>query len=385
MAQEKKLIQELKKSQVHRHHAGCTHSLYKRNPINCMVPPHIVECIMENGDETQRKSARELMNLGAEFRTGRADFRERRRRRVARRMRGLGAPWGAAAAAFEANRCVYDAENGTRLPGTKVRGEGDPESDDEAVNEAYDGLGMTFDLFSEEYGRNSIDDNGMKLDATVHFGVNFDNAFWDGKQMVFGDGQLFNRFTASPDVISHELTHGVTEHSAGLVYVVQPGALNESVSDVFGVLAKQRALGQAADEADWLVGAELFEGTSLQGDALRSMKDPGSAYDDPLIGKDPQPGHMDDYVNTASDNGGVHINSGIPNKAFYVAATNLGGNAWEELGTVWYETLTGRYIRPFTQFRGFAIITIITSAQLFGFQDDVTQAILEAWREVGVL
>ena len=385
MAIEKKLIQELNKTQSHVHQPGCSHHHTGHNPLFCVVPPHIVECVMENGNDSQRQNARALMNMSAEFRGNRMGFKARRRRRIAQRLRGLGEAWGRAAAAFEANRCVYDAENGTRLPGTKVREEGDPESSDVSVNEAYDGLGATFDLFAEEYGRNSIDDNGMKLEATVHFGVDFDNAFWNGRQMVFGDGMIFNRFTASLDVISHELTHGVTENSAGLVYFVQPGALNESVSDVFGVLAKQRVLGQTAAEADWLVGKELFDGTSLQGDALRSMKDPGTAYDDPLIGKDPQPGHMDDYVRTASDNGGVHINSGIPNKAFYLAATSIGGNAWEEAGTVWYEALTGPYTRAFTQFRGFAIITIITAAQLYGFQDDVTQAILDAWRQVGVL
>ena len=148
----------------------------------------------------------------------------------------------------------------------------------------------------------------------------YDNAFWDGTQMVFGDGDgvIFLPFTRSVDVIGHELAHGVTQYTSGLNYQDQSGALNESVSDVFGVLVKQRLLGQTADQADWLVGAELLA-PGVNGVALRSMAAPGTAYDDPRLGKDPQPGHMRDYVDTTDDNGGVHINSGIPNKAFHVA------------------------------------------------------------------
>jgi Zn-dependent metalloprotease len=169
----------------------------------------------------------------------------------------------------------------------------------------------------------------MRLDGYVHYGSLFNNAFWDGQRMVFGDGdsQIFTDFTGSLDVIGHELTHGVTEFSAGLVYENQPGALNESISDVFGSLVKQWKLGQTVDQADWLIGPEIFT-PGVSGDALRSMKNPGQAYDDPRMGKDPQPDHMSRFKvlpNTrAGDNGGVHINSGIPNKAFYLFATKLG-------------------------------------------------------------
>ncbi len=129
--------------------------------------------------------------------------------------------------------------------------------------------------------------------------------------MVFGDGdgELFQRFTVSLDIIGHELTHGVTEDEAALMYVNQSGALNESVSDVFGSLVKQHALGQTAEQADWLIGNGLLT-DAVQGVALRSMKDPGTAYDDPVLGDDIQPGHMSKYVKMTGDNGGVHINSG---------------------------------------------------------------------------
>src|SRR4029079_944922 len=134
------------------------------------------------------------------------------------------------------------------------------------------------------------------------------------------------------------LTHGVTQDEAQLVYSNQSGALNESLSDVFGSLIKQFSLNQTADQADWLIGAGLLT-KQVNGVALRSMKAPGTAYNDPVLGKDPQPAHMKDYVNTISDNGGVHINSGIPNHAFYLIATQIGGNAWEKAGQIWYLTL----------------------------------------------
>src|SRR5699024_6933438 len=118
------------------------------------------------------------------------------------------------------------------------------------------------------------------------------------------------------------------------------GALNESLSDVFGSLIKQYTLGQTAADADWLIGTGLLA-PRVTGKALRSMKEPGTAYDDDVLGKDPQPSTMDGYVNTGRDNGGVHINSGIPNRAFYLVATALGGNAWERAGQIWYDVLTG--------------------------------------------
>lgn len=283
------------------------------------------------------------------------------------------------------DRTIHTANNRRRLPGKVVREEGDDPTGDIAVDEAYDGLGATYDLFAEEYNRNSIDDEGMKLLATVHYGRNYDNAFWNGKQMVFGDGRIFNRFTSAIDVMGHELSHGVVEYTSGFRYVDQSGALNESVADVFGSLVKQRSLGQTAEEADWLIGRELVEGTEINGVALRSMKEPGTAYDDPLLGgKDPQPAHMRDYVETQQDNGGVHINSGIPNHAFYLAATKIGGFAWEEAGLVWYEALLSE-VMPRQDFIGWAELTIETAAHLFGDNDMVTLAIEEAWSEVGVL
>jgi Zn-dependent metalloprotease len=287
-------------------------------------------------------------------------------------------------------RVVYTANHGDTLPGSRVRGEGDPATDDPAVNEAYDGAGATYDLYHDVYVRDSVDGEGLQLDSTVHFQNNYDNAFWNGQQMVYGDGdealpadqRLFNRFTISIDVIGHELTHGVTQYTANLIYSDQPGALNESISDVFGVLVKQRSLGQAVTEADWLVGKGLLA-ARVHGEALRSMKAPGTAYDDPILGKDPQPAHMKDYQNIGSDNGGVHINSGIPNHAFYVTAMNIGGNAWEKSGRIWYVTLRNR-LRASSNFQEAANLTYQVAGELFGAGSLEQKAVQSGWSEVGI-
>jgi Zn-dependent metalloprotease len=219
--------------------------------------------------------------------------------------------------------------------------------------------------------------------ATVHYDYHYNNAFWDGAQMVFGDGDgsIFNRFTIAIDIMGHELTHGVTQHTAGLEYQDQSGALNESISDVFGALTKQRSLGQTADKADWLIGAGLLA-PGIKGVALRSMKAPGTAYDDWLLGKDPQPGHMSKYVETTSDNGGVHINSGIPNKAFYLAAVYIGGNAWEVAGNIWYQTLLDPKLSSTAQFQDFANLTVENAGKLYG--DTIKATVAKAWQDVGI-
>jgi Zn-dependent metalloprotease len=271
-----------------------------------------------------------------------------------------------------------------------VRKEGDPPTADVAVNEAYDGSGITYDLYSNVYQRNSIDGNGMRLDSTVHYRTGYDNAFWDGEQMVYGDGdedlpadeRLFNRFTIAIDIIGHELTHGVTQFEAKLQYFQQPGALNESMSDVFGSLVKQYQGQQIASEADWIIGEGLFT-SNVNGVGIRSMKSPGTAYDDPVLGKDPQPAHMRDYVNTISDNGGVHINSGIPNHAFYVTALELGGFAWEKAGQIWYVTLKDK-LTATSKFQDCANLTYQVAGELYGAGSIEQQAVKKGWDAVGL-
>ncbi|MET3465637.1 M4 family metallopeptidase [Variovorax atrisoli] len=283
-------------------------------------------------------------------------------------------------------RAIHDAGHTTELPGRLVRTEGRPATGDIAADEAYEHLGATWRLYREVYERDSIDGAGMPLTGSVHYGKDYDNAFWNGAQMVFGDGdgEVMNRFTIAVDIIGHELTHGVIDHEAALVYQGQPGALNESICDVFGVLVKQHVLKQTAQQADWLIGAGLFMST-VKAKALRSMAEPGTAYDDPVIGKDPQPAHMKDFVVTSQDNGGVHINSGIPNRAFHLAAVAIGGPAWESAGRVWYDTLRDRRLRNDADFEAFATLSIDVASQRFGAGSAVSKAVVDAWQAVGVI
>jgi Zn-dependent metalloprotease len=282
-------------------------------------------------------------------------------------------------------RSIFDAGRTETLPGALVRSEGDEPSPDIAVNEAFDGFGHTHALFREVYDRASIDDDNLPLLGTVHFGRDYDNAFWDGERMVFGDGDgmVFGRFTASLSVIAHELAHGVTQYTANLVYRGQSGALNESISDVFGALVEQRVLGHTPQDASWIIGAGLFT-DQVEGLGLRSMKAPGTAYDDDVLGKDPQPASMEDYIDTVLDNGGVHLNSGIPNRAFYLAATAIGGEAWSSAGQVWYDTISGGTIPASCDFVGFARATASKAADRFGADSIEHRAVAEAWATVGV-
>lgn len=358
----------------------CTRS--HRHSLHCILPPYILSRIAEHGPPEMRAAAMRGLLIDPTIRMVRAT--------TAGPVLGVLARLRAAAGVVPAPtplRTIRDAKGEPQAPGaTIVRREADAPTGDPAADEAYDGLGATFALFWEAYGRNSIDDAGLPLDATVHYDRDYDNAFWDGTQMVFGDGdgQLFNRFTIALDVIGHELTHGVTEKEAGLAYYGQSGALNESISDVFGSLVKQHLLGQTAAEADWLIGAGLLT-EAVKGEALRSMKAPGTAYDDPVLGKDPQPADMAGFVRTNQDNGGVHINSGIPNRAFYLAASAIGGHAWERAGQIWYDALLDPATRANTDFADFAQITRDVAARRYGADGAEAKAVADAWATVGVL
>ena len=165
----------------------------------------------------------------------------------------------------------------SRCPGRLSGAMAIPPVGDPAVDEAFDSSGQVWDMFDSQFGRQSIDGRGGTVSITVHYGRDYDNAFWDGTQLVFGDGdgQIFDRFTKPMDVMAHEFTHGVTQFTVGLAYQDQPGALNESISDVFASMAKQRVLGQTAAEADWLIGAGLFM-PGINAKALRSHAGAGN-------------------------------------------------------------------------------------------------------------
>jgi Zn-dependent metalloprotease len=345
--------------------------------IFCILPPRILLNIAIHGSEEQRAVALQTLSVDHSIRTSRLTFS------LLGGLRIRHVP--ITATAPQKQRLIYNTAHSQNLPGQLVRAEGQNAVTDNAVNQAYDGLGDTFDFYFSAYQRNSIDNAGLPLKATVHYQNRYDNAFWNGEEMVFGDGDgvIFNSFTSSVDVIGHELTHGVTGSEANLVYQGESGALNESISDVFGSLVKQFKLKQTADKADWLIGDHLLA-PGIKGIALRSMKAPGTAYDDPILGKDDQPADMAHYVHTSEDNGGVHTNSGIPNHAFFLAASNIGGFAWQKAGQIWYDTLTDPRLKSNASFASFATITALNASRRYGESSFEKKSIVDAWTNVGV-
>jgi Zn-dependent metalloprotease len=315
-----------------RHAGPCS----TRNPLHCIVPPFVLERLAQAPDRRVRERAIANLQLGAQIRGIRT---------IVSTLPSRVLRYGAVAVPGRLRREVYHQGNRNPpdrfLPGRLVRAERGRAAGDPAVDEAYNYAGATWRLYYNVFGRNSLDDQGMTLVQSVHAGVDYDNAFWDGRQMVYGDGDgvVFQRFTRAPDVVGHELTHGVVQYTSGLEYQDEPGALNEHFADVFGSLVRQHRRRQTARNADWLVGKEILVPARTR-TALRSMKAPGTAYQaDPYLGDDPQPAHYKDRYRGSGDYGGVHINSGIPNHAFYLAATEFGGYAWNAVGKVWYQVM----------------------------------------------
>lgn len=248
------------------------------------------------------------------------------------------------------NRMTHDAEHGTTLPGTLRRPEGAGPVGDADVDSAHTFVGATYDYFAGTHGRDSYDDAGATLTSTVHYSTSYQNAFWDGRQMVFGDG------FAVKDVSAHELTHAVTERTANLEYRWQSGALNESISDIFGAMV---------DRDDWIMGEDLPIG------AIRDLENPG-AHD--------QPAHTRDWVATCSDNEGVHINSGIPNRAFVNVATSAGKEAAER---IFYRALTV-YLHPQSTLEDARQAALQSAEDLFGAASHQVEAVNRGFADVGL-
>jgi Zn-dependent metalloprotease len=342
-----------------------------RHPLHCILPPGVLHSVATKSENAEaRNSAIATLELDHRFRIARAEAAASRGGRAAQPVT-FGRIGG------KPQRTICDQEHSeSQTPGRVVRSEGQDAVDDDAANQAYDGLGATYEYYWTSYGRDSIDEQGMPLFGLVHHGSDYDNAFWDNAGHMFfgdGDGQLLTQTTAGIDVIGHELTHGVTQHEANLVYSGQSGALNESVSDVFGIQVKQRALGQSVEESDWLIGADVV-GPELK-PALRSMKEPGTtnAHDD-------QPSDMDGYV----DGGDVHTNSGIPNRAFYVVASTLGGNSWDASGPIWYDALCDPQLSRMASFSDFARLTVLNARRRYGESSREAQAVADGWEAVKV-
>lgn len=341
-----------------------------------IVPPSIHRNLLKNGNSDQRNVATDMLRSIKHLGLARLEHLRDTLLNPKEELPLFGKK-------VNKERFVYDAENKTTLPGKLVRKEDEASTGDQTADKAYEYAGATWDFYHKFFGRNSIDDKGMQLLLTVHYGKNYPNAFWNSKAMIFGDGDLivFQNFVIT-DVVAHELTHGCVEHTANLVYSKQPGALNESFADIFGSMVKQFTLNQTVDQADWLIGAGIFT-PQINGVALRNMAAPGTAFNDDLIGKDRQTDHMSRYDNTTSDNHGVHLNSGIPNKAFYTTAMMLGGHSWECAGKIWYKTLAEE-LKPLSQFQDCANATIKVASKLYGKTSKEVKAVCEGWKAVGI-
>jgi Zn-dependent metalloprotease len=284
-------------------------------------------------------------------------------------------------------RTVCMALRGLESERTIARTEGSSESGDRVVDEVYRWLGLSYDFFWNIFARDSIDGKGMKLIATVYHGHDYNVLYWVGNQLVIGDNEdnqvLFNRVTATLDTLAINYVKKMVSLESRLKYQGQAGSVFESFQDVFTSLIKQYWLWQKAYEADWLIGAGIFT-VKVMGVATRSLKQPGTGYDDPLIGKDPQPANMDDYIQTSNDNGGVHLNSGIPNHAFFLTAIELGGYAWEKAGRIWYQTLSDKRLKPNTKFKDFAEVTVSNAARLYGQKSNEAKVVKNSWKQVGI-
>ena len=272
---------------------------------------------------------------------------------------------------------IFDCQHGNILPGTPVAS---PQSSSDAtVKRTFKNTGDYAKFLKKFYDRNSLDNQGMDLISSVHYGQNYNNAFWNGQQMTYGDGDgnIFVDFTRGNDVIAHELTHGLTQFTSQFVYSNESGGLNESMSDVFGSMFRQWQKNQTVTAADWLIGKDIIgPGAAAQGfTCLRDMAKPGASH-----ALAPQPSHFSNYTPGM----GPHTASGIPNNAFYRAAMAIGGKSWDKAGKIWYRALANYGPSPNLTMKKFADRTRASAGQLYPTQPAVKQAVDKAWKDVGL-
>lgn len=355
------------------------------NPIHCIIPPYMLKKLMESGNKKIADLAVNSNFRSYRFRNDRIFFHKATLQE--KKILGLIAnQTGTVKMQME----VYDCKQKTDLAGAILLwdSKNNQKITSVAGKNVIKGGKASWDFYWQLFGRDSIDNKGMLIRQYVHYDKKMDNAYWDGRRMVYGDGDgiVFTSFTGDIDIIGHELTHGVTENESNLDYENQAGALNESFSDIFGIMIKQRFNNQDVKKSNWLIGEKVMIGPKY---ALRSMKAPGTGYrNHPELGDDPQPATMDHYQNLpnspSGDWGGVHINSGIPNFAFYVAAFNMGGFAWEKAGRIWYAVLTDLKLAQNAKFADVKNLTIVHAEKMFGTGSLEVNAVKQGWLEAKV-
>ena len=275
---------------------------------------------------------------------------------------------------------TYDGKNRTALPGTLWADTDNlfNATRDAAAVDAHYYAGVTYDYYKKTFNRNSYNDAGAPLKSTVHYGKNYNNAFWNGSQMVYGDGDgtTFIAFSGGIDVVGHELTHAVTEYSSNLIYQNESGALNEAISDIFGTLIEY----YDNRNPDWEVGEDIYT-PGKAGDALRSMSDP-TKYGDP--------DHYSKRYTGTSDNGGVHTNSSIINKAAYLLANGgthygvtVNGIGKDKVGAIYYRANT-LYLTQSATFSQARAALVQAAADLYGANSAEVTAVKQSYDAVGV-
>jgi Zn-dependent metalloprotease len=335
-----------------------------------IIPPDLLYQIIKEGTSEQKDKAIRTLELSESLRTQRSVLSK------------IGGSSLLRVAGYQQKRrIVYDAKHNDyvfSLPGEPKRYEEDTQdTGDRDVDSCFHNTGLVYDFYKEVFMRNSIDDNGMPMHSSVHFGVDFDNAIWTGIQMVYGDGSdLFLKkgsVASNLTVTAHELTHGVTDNEANLVYRGQPGALNEHMSDVFAIMCDQWLNKHTVDESSWLIGKDML----VEGQALRSIKEPGTAFP-----SDKQISHMQDYHIGMR----IHYSSGIPNRAFYLTCKELGNNSysWEKAGKIWYIALKDG-LKEYSKFQDAADLLFNIAGSLFGKDSKEQNAVYQGWKAVGIL
>ncbi len=273
---------------------------------------------------------------------------------------------------------VYDCRHTQTLPGAPVSAPNN--SKDKTAKRAFTETTSVAEFYKKVFNRNSIDNAGMTMMSSIHYGRNFNNAMWTGSQMLYGDGdsKTFIDFTNGNDVIGHELTHGVTQHSLQLAYQGDAGGLNESISDCFGSMFRQWQANEDADSADWLIGADIM-GPEAKKRGFKSLRNMANPADSKCLA--PQP-TLYSQVTPGMD---PHYSSGPPNLAFSFACKTEGGKSWERVGQVWYAVLTQSGPHPSMKMADFANRTRQVAQQMFGSDNPSVGAAIDAgWKKIGL-
>lgn len=272
---------------------------------------------------------------------------------------------------------VFDCKHSQTLPGAPVASP--KASKDATAKRCFAETTDVAKFYKTIFGRNSIDDAGMTMMSSIHYGKAYNNAMWNGSQMLYGDGdgKLFTDFTGGNDVIGHELTHGVTQHTLQLAYSGDAGGLNESMSDCFGSMFRQWEANQDVNAADWLIGADIM-GPAAKAKGYKALRNMAKPDDKAALA--PQP-TLYSQITPGMD---PHYSSGPPNLAFCTACKTLGGKSWEKIGQVWYTVLTTSGAQPNMTMPQFAARTRQVAAQKYAAQPAVGTAVDTGWKKVGL-